>query len=149
MGLLDAMNISQEGMRAHSMRLDIHTKNIANIDTPNYIRKIPILVAKEDISFSGLLSNLKKNTAKTTSISLLGAGGVEMPGVVYDPTQGDMIYKPGHPDADKNGYIRMSNVDPMVEMADAMMSSRAYEANLAVAGIAKAMAQRAAEIGKA
>ena len=50
--------------------------------------------------------------------------------------------------ADKNGYVRQSNVDPMIEMADAMMASRAYEANLAVAGMVKAMAQRAAEIGK-
>ena len=78
----------------------------------------------------------------------VGGGGVDMPGVVADPTLGDLIYKPGHPDADKNGYVRMSNVDPMVEMADAMMASRAYEANLAVAGVVKAMAQRAADIGK-
>lgn len=148
MSILDAMNISQEGMKAHSMRLDIHTKNIANIDTPNYVRKIPILVAKDDISFSGMLNNMRNSTAKSSGIPISG-GGVEMSGVAYDPTLGDMIYKPGHPDADKNGYIRMSNVDPMVDMADAMMASRAYEANLAVAGIVKAMAQRAAEIGKA
>jgi len=147
MGILDSMNISQEGMRAHSMRLDIHTKNIANIDTPNYVRKIPILVAKDDISFSGLLNNMRNTSAQSSGIPITG-GGVEMSGVAYDPTPGDMIYKPGHPDADKNGYIRMSNVDPMVDMADAMMASRAYEANLAVAGIVKSMAQRAAEIGK-
>ena len=147
MGILDSMNISQEGMRAHSMRLDIHTKNIANLDTPNYVRKIPILVAKDDISFNGLLNNMRNSTNKSAGIQMTG-GGVEMPGVAYDPTPGEMIFKPGHPDADKNGYIRMSNVDPMVDMADAMMASRAYEANLAVAGIVKAMAQRAAEIGK-
>ena len=148
MSILDALNISQEGMRAHSMRLDIHTKNIANIDTPNYVRKIPILVAKDDMSFSAMLKSMRNTAGNSTGIPLSG-GGVEMPGVAYDPTPGDMIYKPGHPDADKNGYIRMSNVDPMVDMADAMTASRAYEANLAVAGIVKAMAQRAAEIGKA
>lgn len=147
MGILDSFNISQQGMRAHSMRLDIHTKNIANLDTPNYVRKIPILVAKDDISFGGLLNNMRNTSAMSSGMPMTG-GGVEMPGVAYDPTQGDLIYKPGHPDADKNGYIRMSNVDPMVDMADAMMASRAYEANLAVAGIVKSMAQRAAEIGK-
>jgi len=147
MGILDALNISQQGMQAHSMRLDIHTKNIANIDTPNYVRKIPVLMAKDDISFNGLLNNMRNQTFKTGSLPF-DSGGVEMTGVVLDPTQGDLVYKPGHPDADKNGYVRQSNVDPLVDMADAMMASRAYEANLAVAGIVKAMAQRAAEIGK-
>lgn len=145
--MLNAMNVSQEGMKAHGLRLDIHTKNMANIDTPNYVRKIPIIVAKEDISFNSLLNNMKNSTMHSGGIPI-GGGGVEMSGIAYDPTQGDLVYKPGHPDADKNGYIRMSNVDPMVEMADAMMASRAYEANLAVAGIVKSMAQRAAEIGK-
>ena len=69
-------------------------------------------------------------------------------GIVEDPTLGDKIYQPGHPDADQNGYIRSSNVNPMVDMADAMMAQRAYEANLAIISITKAMAQRAVEIGK-
>ncbi|MEI8377630.1 MAG: flagellar basal body rod protein FlgC [bacterium] len=147
MGILNALDISQQGMQAHSMRLDIHTKNIANLDTPNYVRKIPILVAKDDISFNGLLNNMRNQTFKTGALPF-DSGGVEMTGVAFDSSQGELIYKPGHPDADKNGYVRQSNVDPMVEMADAMMASRAYEANLAVAGIVKAMAQRATEIGK-
>lgn len=147
MGILNSLDISQQGMRAHSMRVDIHTKNIANLDTPNYVRKIPILVAKDDISFNGLLNNMRNQTFKTGALPF-DSGGVEMTGVAMDPTQGELVYKPGHPDADKDGYVRQSNVDPMVDMADAMMASRAYEANLAVAGIVKAMAQRAAEIGK-
>lgn len=147
MGLLNSLDISQQGMKAHSMRLDVHTKNIANLDTPNYVRKIPILVAKDDISFNGLLNNMRNQTFKTGALPF-DSGGVEMTGIALDSTQGELIYKPGHPDADKNGYVRQSNVDPMVDMADAMMASRAYEANLAVAGIVKAMAQRATEIGK-
>jgi flagellar basal-body rod protein FlgC len=147
MGILNALDISQQGMRAQSMRLDVHTKNIANIDTPNYVRKIPILVAKDDISFNGLLNNMRSTSNNKGAISV-GGGGVEMAGVVADPSLGELVYKPGHPDADKNGYVRLSNVDPMVDMADAMMASRAYEANLAVASIVKSMAQRAAEIGK-
>jgi flagellar basal-body rod protein FlgC len=147
MGILSSLDISQQGMRAQSMRLDVHTKNIANLDTPNYVRKIPILVAKDDISFNGLLNNMKNTVSGKGVISIEG-GGVEMSGVIADPTLGELVYKPGHPEADKNGYVRLSNVDPMVDMADAMMASSAYEANLAVAGIVKAMAQRAAEIGK-
>jgi flagellar basal-body rod protein FlgC len=75
-------------------------------------------------------------------------GGVTFNGVTEDPTPGDLIYKPGHPDADVNGYIRSSNVNPLVDMADATLSSRAYEASLAVVSMTKAMAQKAVEIGR-
>ena len=61
---------------------------------------------------------------------------------------GDRIYRRGHPDADANGYIRSSNVNAMVDMADAVLAQRAYEANLALVNISKSMAQRALEIGK-
>ena len=49
MGILDSMNIGSNALKAHGLRLDIHAKNIANIDTPNYVRKIPVLNASEDI----------------------------------------------------------------------------------------------------
>lgn len=147
MGLLNSLNISADGLRSHSRRLDVHTKNIANIDTPNYVRKIPVLMAKDDISFNGLMNNMRDQVYKTGAMPY-ATGGVSMAGVINDPTEGDLIFQPGHPDADENGYIRASNVNPMVDMADAMMASRAYEANLAVASIIKAMAQRAADMGK-
>ena len=56
--------------------------------------------------------------------------------------------QPGHPDADANGYIRASNVNAMVDMADAIMAQRAYEANLALVNISKSMAAKAVEIGR-
>ena len=144
---MNSMDLGAKSLNVHGKRLDIHAKNIANIDTPNYVRKIPILQATEDISFSNVLGMMKDETFKSGEIPFI-EGGVAMTGVVEDPTLGDKIYKPGHPDADQNGYIRASNVNPMVDMADAMVAQRAYEANLAVITITKAMAQRAVEIGK-
>ena len=75
-------------------------------------------------------------------------GGVAFSGTVEDPTLGEKIYKPGHPDADANGYIRASNVNPSIEIADAILAQRAYEANLALVNISKSMAQKAIEIGR-
>ena len=122
-------------------------KNIANIDTPNYVRRIPVLNASEDISFHGLLNVMKNDVFGVGTLPYL-QGGVNFSGVVEDPTLGHKIYKPGHPDADENGYVRASNVNAMVDIADALVAQRAYEANLAVVNITKAMAQRALEIGK-
>jgi flagellar basal-body rod protein FlgC len=147
MGILDSLNIGEQGLNAHGRRLEIHAKNIANMDTPNYVRKIPTLTALDDISFHGVLNRMKDNVFNTGTLPAT-AGGVAFTGVIEDPTPGDLMYAPGHPDADENGYVRRSNVNPMTDIADSMLSSKAYEANLAIVSITKAMAQRAVEIGR-
>jgi len=147
MGLLDSLDIGGAALDAHGKRIEIYAKNIANIDTPNYVRKIPTLAALDDISFHGLLNRMKDNVFNSGTLPA-ASGGVVMTGVVEDPTPGELVYSPGHPDADKNGYIRRSNVNPMVDVADSILASRAYEANIAVVSITKAMAQKAVEIGR-
>ncbi|HIS83242.1 TPA: flagellar basal body rod protein FlgC [Candidatus Scatenecus faecavium] len=147
MSLMGSMDIGQRALRSHGLRLDVHSRNMANVDTPNYVRRIPILNATEEISFHGVLNEMKEDVFGIGTLQLL-QGGVVFNGCIEDPTLGEKIYKPGHPDADENGYIRASNVNPMVEMADAIMAQRAYEANLALVNITKSMASRATEIGR-
>lgn len=140
MGILESIDVGASALKAQGLRLDTHAKNIANVDTPNYVRKIPVLNAVDDYTFGSVMGSLDSGTYLK--------GGVNFSGIVEDPTLGQKLYKPGHPDADKNGYVRASNVDPMVEMADAMLAQRAYEANLALVNISRAMAAKAVEIGK-
>ena len=144
---MDSIDIGANALKVHGKRIDIHAKNIANLDTPNYVRKIPVLNATDDISFHGLMNTMKEDVFGVGTLPYL-EGGVSFSGVVEDPTLGEKIYKPGHPDADANGYIRASNVNAMVDIADASMAQRAYEANLTLVNITKSMAQRALEIGK-
>ena len=146
MTLLDTVDIGCHALNVHGKRLDIIAKNIANIETPNYVRKIPVLNATDNISFAGLLTTMKEDVFRGGTVPFLH-GGVALSGVVEDPTLGDKIYRPGHPDADENGYIRASNVNPLTEFGDAALAQRAYEANLAVMTIAKGMADRAVELG--
>ena len=75
-----------------------------------------------------------------------GLHGVRVAGVAEDATEGPLVYDPGHPDADGNGYVRYPNVrvtDEMIEMLDAR---RVYEANATVFQSAKAMLKKALEI---
>ncbi len=146
MGIFSAMNIGCDGLKVHGMRLDISSKNIANLDTPNYVRKIPLVVSTDRSSFLSVMNQMKEATFGAGTLPY-ASGSVAMAGVVEDPTLGDMLYKPGHPDADENGYIRASNVDPLVEITDAIMAQRAYEASLAIITMTKSMADRAASIG--
>ena len=147
MGIMDSIDIGANALKVHGRRIDVHAKNIAHLDTPNYVRKIPVLNAVDDVSFHGLMNSMKEDVFGVGTLPYLECG-VSFSGVVEDPTLGEKIYKPGHPDADADGYIRASNVNAMVDIADALMAQRAYEANLALVNISKSMAQRALEIGK-
>ena len=142
MGIINAFEIGRQGLEVHGKRVEIAAKNIANLDTPNYTRKIPIISSSQDTSFANVLSSM--GIGKFTS----NMGGVSYDGIVEDPTPGAKVYKPGHPDADKDGYIRTSNTNAMVDIADATLAQRAYEASLSVMTISKAMAVASLEIGK-
>jgi len=141
MGLFTAFQIGREGLAVHSKRVEIAAKNIANVDTPNYTRKIPIISSNENQSFASVLSSMGQGAIATN------LGGVNFDGIIEDPTPGEKIYKPGHPDADEYGYIRSSNTNVMVDYADATLAQRAYEASLGVVSISKSMAASALEIG--
>ena len=147
MSILESFNVGESGMSAHGKRLEVHAQNIANIDTPYYVRKIPTLTAQDDISFSGVLNHMKESVFHIGTIPHT-SGKVYFSGILGDNTPGELQYAPNHPEADENGFIRRSNVNPMVDMADSILSSRAYEASLAVVTIAKTMAQKAIEIGR-
>lgn len=141
MGLFTAFQIGREGLAVHSKRVEIAAKNIANVDTPNYTRKIPIISSNENQSFASVLSSMGQGAIANN------LGGVNFDGIIEDPTPGEKIYKPGHPDADEYGYIRSSNTNVMVDYADATLAQRAYEASLGIVSISKSMAANALEIG--
>lgn len=75
-----------------------------------------------------------------------GGTGVHVAGIQEDATEGQLVYDPGHPDADKNGYVRYPNVRITDEMVDMMDARRVYEANASVFQSAKSMLQRALDI---
>ena len=66
--------------------------------------------------------------------------------IVRDDTEPKMKYDPTHPDANKNGYVAYPNINPVVEMADLVEATRAYQANVAAFQSAKTMANSAIEL---
>lgn len=77
-----------------------------------------------------------------------GATGVRMKGVEPDRSDFKTDYAPGHPGADAQGYLKLPNVDPLVEAMDMREAQRAYEANLNVIETARAMDMRVLDILK-
>ncbi len=72
--------------------------------------------------------------------------GVRVAGIEEDSTQGQLVYDPGHPDADKNGYVHYPNVRVTDEIVDMMDARRVYEANASVFQTAKGMLKQALNI---
>ena len=96
------------GMQVQSKRIDLTSQNISNVDTPGYRRKL--LVVQE-----GAQNNAEAFQA--TRVQL-------------DQAEGERQYDPTHPMADGEGYVTLSNVSLVTEMADMREANRSYEANL-------------------
>ena len=95
---------AMQGMRVQSERIDLTSQNISNADTPGYQRKM-LVVDKNGDAFRNLRIQL-------------------------DQTEGERSYEPAHPMADPEGYVTLSNVQVVTEMADMREANRSYEANL-------------------
>jgi flagellar basal-body rod protein FlgC len=82
-----------------------------------------------------------------TPIGMVDAsGGVRVASIGTDATQGPMVYDPANPNADKNGYVQLPNVNMTDELMDLMNARRIYEANATVFQVARAMLHKAIDI---
>ncbi len=116
-----SLAVATSGMRTQSTRLRHVSENIANTDTPGYRRKT---VSFETVMQSGIPT-----------------GEVRAGPVRLDQAALTNIYDPGHPLADETGHYSGSNVDLVIEIADAREAQRTYEANLKMFDQARQMSQ--------
>ncbi len=146
MTLSSSFDVASEGIEVCARRMQTHASNVANLGTPYYVRKIPVIGETNNVTFQNVLGDLRNGVFKMGMT--LNNSGVTFEGNAPDPTPGKKFYNPGHPQADKNGYVTLSNVNVVAEMADATVASKLYEANLSVIGMVKQMTSKALEIGK-
>jgi flagellar basal-body rod protein FlgC len=105
-----AMQAASLGMNAQSFRMRVVSENLSNVDTHGYQRK--------QIQFANVMD------------AVSGVDKLKIGDVTLNQTQGQLSFDPSHPLANGDGYVVMSNVDMMVELADGREASRSYEANL-------------------
>jgi flagellar basal-body rod protein FlgC len=77
-----------------------------------------------------------------------GLEGVKVSGVVKDDSPFKMVFDPGHPDADGDGFVAMPNVNVIEEMVNMMMATRAYEASVTAFNLSKTMFMKTLELGR-
>ena len=149
MGLFMGIDASASGLTAERLRMDVISNNIANSNTTRterggaYHRRYVVFEprVREPKTFEQTLM-------KAVGLSRQAGEGVRAVQIAEDDTQGPLVYEPGHPDANAEGYVEKPNVNIVTEMVDMITAQRAYEANSTAISAAKAMASKALDIGK-
>lgn len=133
----DTFSISGSGLTSQRLRLDLIANNIANVHTTRteeggpYKRLVPV--------FTQRLAVAKGNTE---------GAGVAVTAILKDEGSPRLVYEPGHPEADEQGFVSYPNINVANEMVDMIGATRAYEANATVIEAAKDLAEKALEIGR-
>lgn len=145
MDLLKCMDIAASGMTAQRTRLNVISMNLANSNTTKtedgtpYRRKTSIF---RTVPMTKSFDEQLKNSVDKDIY------GVEV--IKIAPVPGDLkkIFDPTHPDADKDGYLHLPNVNLVEEMVQMLNANRSYEANASAIKAAKDMATKALDIGR-
>lgn len=138
MGSFSSFDVSASGIHAQRVRMDVIAENIANAESTRTAQGGPY--RRQRVTFSAAYDNAIRQGNRVK--------GVEVEGIVEDPTDFRTVYDPGHPDADASGYVRMPNVNVVEEMVDMISATRAYEANVTALNAAKSMISSAIDIGR-
>jgi flagellar basal-body rod protein FlgC len=144
MSLLSALSISASGMSAQRQRTELLVENLANSDTTRtpeggpYRRKDAVFTSDPSgADFSSMFE------------SEMGTGsGVRVSEIVTDQRDPEKRYLPGHPDADKDGYVAYPRMNPAEDMVDLLGASRGYQANVSAVSAVKDMIQRSLDLFK-
>jgi flagellar basal-body rod protein FlgC len=133
MDLLQSMKIAAAGMRVQGVRLKVISENIANADSMSpvpggdpYRRKV--------VTFQNVLDRS------------IGSELVKVRNIDVDASEFRKNYMPGHPAADKAGYVRLPNVNTLVEMMDMREAQRSYQANLRIVAVSKKLMARTVDL---
>jgi flagellar basal-body rod protein FlgC len=149
MSLFSIYETAHNGLKASRGVMEIASDNVANMLTPGYKAKKAILSARGDnASFSEVVAEIGNHNGVASLIKGKEGRGAQIAEVTIDQRAGVKVYMPGHPLADENGNVEMSNVDGANEMITMMDAVRQYKANLSIVEMAKKASQEALNMTK-
>jgi flagellar basal-body rod protein FlgC len=134
MSLFNVFNIAGSAMTAQAQRLNVVASNLANVDSAT--------------SANGEPYRAKQVVFSATPMGSQGDAGVKVAAVVNDASPMKMMYDPGNPLANEQGYVTMPNVNAVEEMVNMISASRSYQNNVDVMNTSKAMLLKTLTIGQ-
>lgn len=142
MSYFDALNISASGLTADRMEMDVTASNLANAQSTNYQPEEVELsaVGSGHDTFSSELSTALENAGMSgVGNGDATPGGVEVSGIVKENVADQLVYDPSSPDANKDGYVKEPDIQPVTEMTDMISESDDYQANVTAMQTTKTM----------
>lgn len=136
MGLLNIFDIAGSAMSAQSARLNTTASNMANANTAAS-RPEDAYRARQPV-FETVLQGQRDDPA---------SAAVRVAGIVESQAEAPRVYQPGHPQADADGYVYMSNVNVVDEMVNMISASRSYQNSVEVMNTSKELFLRTLSLG--
>lgn len=150
MGMFTALNISASALSVERQRSEVVAANLANVDTTHtengvgpYRRREVVIQTNSRDPFRSVLHAAQNETPGASQ-----PGGVILTRVVEDGAAPIRRFDPGHPDADKEGFVSYPAVNPAQEMVDLMGAVRSYQMNASAVQAAKQMFEQSIELLK-
>lgn len=142
LGVFSAIEIGASGLSAQRTRMNTIASNLANAQTTRTAEGGPY--KRVDPVFEAIaLEKMRELSPSERSVSM-----VSVAQIVQDERPGHMVFSPGHPDANKDGYLEYPNVNIVEEMVNMITASRAYEAGVSSLEATQKMANSALELGR-
>ena len=143
MSLFSSISVSASGMEAQRTRAELLVENLANSETTRTAEGGPY--RRKDAVFQTESPELPFHSIFESQIAAQNQG-VAVSEITVDQREPEKHYQPGHPDADKDGYVSMPRVNPAEDMVDLIGASRSYQANVAAISAVKDMIQRSIDL---
>jgi flagellar basal-body rod protein FlgC len=139
--ILNGISATSSALNAERIRMEVISQNIANANTTRDVDGKPY--QRQQVVFEKVLDQQQGLDVSGAKSSIVRVAQIEK-----DHRLPNLTFSPGHPDADADGMLATPNINIHEEMADMIVSSRAFEANLAVVRNARSMALQTLSIGK-
>ncbi len=147
MDLFSALDIGASGMSAQRSLMNVISMNLANIKTTRTLDGTPGPYTRKSVSLQTEAVDSPFSKAMSSAMDR-DMAGVKVAGVVNDNRPPRMVYEPGHPDANADGYVAYPDINVVEEMSNMITAMRSYEASSASIGTVKNMFSKALDIGK-
>lgn len=134
MALMSIFDIAGSAMSAQSQRMNVAASNLANAESVTGPDSQPY--------------RARQVVFQVDAPAGVATGGVRVSQVIESQAPDKLVFEPGNPLADANGYVRMPNVDVVGEMVNTLSASRSYQANVEVLNTAKSMMLKTLTIGQ-
>ncbi len=141
-GVFSAMEVAASGLSAERVRMNTIASNLANVRTTRTPEGGPFR-RLDPVFEAAPLQRLGLTSGPSQGVSVVRVARIEA-----DERPGTMVYEPGHPDANAEGYVEYPNVNAVEEMVNMITASRAYEAGVTSIETIKQMARSALELGR-